>query len=181
MFIPSELAWAVSVAPGGLSSSEVEEEDEVTREWVSLFLLRFEPVQLSKYLQNTNYLIRKCEDQPDFALCSRNSPDDVVHTVDLLIGGNVGMFPVSFMIFDLRVWVGRWHTCLANTKESQSQYYNPFLMLKVWCGVTCRRFSQKRDFVTWPHINLLAPAFYSAHIWTDLLQSHLQSYTNNVE
>lgn len=54
MFVPSELAWAVSVAPAGLSSSEVEDEDEeeeVTREWESLFLLRAEPVQLSKYLQ----------------------------------------------------------------------------------------------------------------------------------
>lgn len=168
----------MSVAPGGLSSSEVEEEeDEVTREWVSLFLLRVEPVQLSKYLQNTNYLISKCEDQPDFALCSLDSPDDVVNTVDLLIGGNVGLLPVSFLIYDFRVWVGRWHTCLTNTKESQSQYYNTYLYFKskfkVRCGVTCCRFSQKRDFVTWPHVNLLAPAFDSVHIRTDLLQSHL--------
>lgn len=53
MLLPSELAWAVSVTPAGLSSSEVEdEEEEVTREWESLFLFRAEPVQLSKYLQN---------------------------------------------------------------------------------------------------------------------------------
>ncbi len=52
VFIPSELAWAVSVAPAGLSSSEVEdEEEEVPREWESLFRLRAGPVQLSKYLE----------------------------------------------------------------------------------------------------------------------------------
>lgn len=55
VFIPSELAWAVSVAPAGLSSSEVEdEEEEVAKEWQSLFRLRAEPVQLSKYLEHTN-------------------------------------------------------------------------------------------------------------------------------
>lgn len=59
----------MSVAPAGLSSSEVEdEEDEVTREWESLFLFRAEPVQLSKYLKNTKNLISECEDPPDLAL-----------------------------------------------------------------------------------------------------------------
>lgn len=55
LFIPSELAWAVSVAPAGLSSSEVDdEEEEFAREWDSLFRLRAGPVQLSKYLEHTN-------------------------------------------------------------------------------------------------------------------------------
>lgn len=55
VFIPSELVWAVSVAPAGLSSSDVEdEEDEVAKERASLFLLRAGPVQLSKYLEHTN-------------------------------------------------------------------------------------------------------------------------------
>lgn len=68
-WIPSELAWAASVAPAGLSSSEVEdEEDEVTREWESLFLFRAEPVQLSKYLQNTKNLKNKHEDPPDLMM-----------------------------------------------------------------------------------------------------------------
>lgn len=44
------------------------------------------------------------------------TPDDVVHTVDLLIGGNVGLLPVFFMISDLRGRVGRWQAFLGNTK-----------------------------------------------------------------
>ena len=43
------------MAPAGLSSSDVEdEEDEVAKERASLFLLRAGPVQLSKYLEHTN-------------------------------------------------------------------------------------------------------------------------------
>lgn len=53
--LPSELAWAVSVAPVGLSSSELEdEEEEVAREWESLFRLRAGPVKLSKYLEQAH-------------------------------------------------------------------------------------------------------------------------------
>lgn len=121
----------MSVAPAGLSSSEVEdEEDEVTREWESLFLFRAEPVQLSKYLQNAKNSLNKCEDPPDLALmwwCFHYTPDDVVHTVDLLVGGNVGLLPVVFVISDLRVRVGRWHARLGNRKETYSQYWNFYI------------------------------------------------------
>lgn len=42
----------MSATPAGLSSSEVDdEEEEVMRECASLFLLRAGPVQLSKYLR----------------------------------------------------------------------------------------------------------------------------------
>lgn len=51
MFLPSELAWAASVVPVGLSSSEVDEEEEA-KEWDSFLRFKAGPVQLSKYLEN---------------------------------------------------------------------------------------------------------------------------------
>lgn len=44
-------------------------------------------------------------------LCFRHTPDDVVHTVDLLIRGNVCLFPAFFRISDLRVGGCRRQTC----------------------------------------------------------------------
>ena len=43
-----------------------------------------------------------------------NTPDDVVHTVDLLIGRNVSLLPVLFVISHLRVGDGRRRPCLVN-------------------------------------------------------------------
>lgn len=49
----------MSVAPAGLSSSEVDdEEEELAGEWDSLLRLRAGPVQLSKYLEQKNTCIR---------------------------------------------------------------------------------------------------------------------------
>ena len=54
MSLPFEPAGPASVAPAGLSSSEVEdEEQEVTKEWDSLFRFRAGPEQPSKYLEHT--------------------------------------------------------------------------------------------------------------------------------
>lgn len=47
---------------------------------------------------------------------SHHTPDDVVYTVDLLIGGNVGFLPVFFMISDFGIGACRRHACLGNKR-----------------------------------------------------------------
>lgn len=45
----------------------------------------------------------------------------------------MGLLPVVFMISDLRVRVGRWHTCLGNRKENYIQYSNYIFNLLSEC------------------------------------------------
>lgn len=47
-------------------------------------------------------------------VATTTTPDDVVHTVDLLIGGNVCLLPAFFMISDLRVGGCGAQTCWEN-------------------------------------------------------------------
>lgn len=189
VFLPSEAAWAVPLALAGLSSSEVEdEEEEVAREWDALFRFKAGPVQLSKYLYDTakDTQWRKIWRgiwvfDKDDTRTTNTVPNNVVHTVDLLVGGNVCWFPVFIRIPHLRMGGYRNQVCYRTTMSFQLTFNTPkkhfictsdhLLVCTTWGG-----FAKKSNFVAGIKIGLLSPILDSVHVCADLLKSHLQEH-----